>query len=145
MSKIQFKIKKRDGRIVDYDRSRITTGIFKAAENVGGHDREKAEEIAKKIEDKLKKKYIKRKIVKSSEIADIVKGTLVENDHGKTAISYALFVDLRNKVKNIKSLIDADSLVKDYIGEADWRVKENSNMAYSWQGLNAHISSTVSG
>jgi transcriptional regulator NrdR family protein len=35
MSKVHFKVKKRDGRVVKYDRSRIATGIFKAAENVG--------------------------------------------------------------------------------------------------------------
>ena len=143
MNKISFKIKKRDGRIVKYDRTRIATSIFKAAENVGGHDRKRADEIAKLVENKLLEKYSKRKYIKTSEIAEIVKSTLLEQDHGKTAISYALFVDLKNKVKNINSLIDADSLVRDYIGEADWRVKENSNMAYSWQGLNFHISSTV--
>ncbi len=143
MNKIPFKIKKRDGRIVKYDRTRIATSIFKAAENVGGHDRKRADEISRIIEEKMLKEYSKRKYIKTSEIADLVKSTLLELDHGKTAISYALFVDLKNKVKNIKSLIDADSLVRDYIGEADWRVKENSNMAYSWQGLNFHISSTV--
>jgi len=141
--KIPFKIRKRDGRIVRYNRERIATSIFKAAENVGGHDRKRADEIAKMVEDKLLEKYSKRKFVKTSDIAEIVKSTLLEQDHGKTAISYSLFVDLKNKIKNIKSLIDADSLVSDYINEADWRVKENSNMAYSWQGLNFHISSTV--
>lgn len=142
-NRIQFRIKKRDGRIVKYNKERIATSIFKAAENVGGNDRKRSEEIADLVEEKLLKKYSKRKYVKTSEIADIVKLTLLEKDHGKTAISYSLFVDLKNKVKNIKSLIDADSLVSDYISEADWRVRENSNMAYSWQGLNFHISSTV--
>ena len=49
MSKVHFEVKKRDGRIVKYDRSRIATGIFKAAENVGGNDRERAEEIAVEV------------------------------------------------------------------------------------------------
>jgi ribonucleoside-triphosphate reductase len=40
-------------------------------------------------------------------------------------------------------LIDADELIRNYIESVDWRVKENSNMAYSWQGLNNHISSSV--
>jgi anaerobic ribonucleoside-triphosphate reductase len=142
-NKIPFQIRKRDGRVVKYKRERITTAIFKSAENVGGHDRKRAEEIAKIVEKKLLQKYGKRKYIKTSEIADIVKSTLLEQGHGKTAASYALFVDLKNKIKNIKSLIDADSLVNDYISEADWRVKENSNMAYSWQGLNNHISTTV--
>ena len=142
-TKISFQIKKRDGRIVKYSREKIATSIFKAAESLGGDDRQRADEIAVLVEEKLLEKYGKRKFVKTSEIADVVKSVLLEQDHGKTAISYSLFVDLRNRIKNIKSLIDADSLVKDYISEADWRVKENSNMAYSWQGLNFHISSTV--
>jgi ribonucleoside-triphosphate reductase len=44
---------------------------------------------------------------------------------------------------NIKSLIDADTLVRGYIDQLDWQVNENSNMAYSWQGLNNYISTTV--
>jgi len=32
----------------------------------------------------------------------------------------------------------------DYIEKTDWRVNENSNMSYSLQGLNNHISSTIS-
>ena len=63
--------------------------------------------------------------------------------HGKTSVAFELFLDLRNQIKNIKSLIDADTLIKDYIDMDDWRIKENSNMAYSWQGLNFHVSSTV--
>ncbi|MBN2722766.1 MAG: ribonucleoside triphosphate reductase [Deltaproteobacteria bacterium] len=34
-------------------------------------------------------------------------------------------------------------VVDDYLGRADWRVRENSNMNYSLQGLNFHISSSV--
>ena len=35
-------------------------------------------------------------------------------------------------------------LVDSYIGDLDWRVKENSNMGYSLQGLNNFIASEVS-
>ena len=34
------KVKKRDGRIVDFNQERITNAIFKAAQAVGGKDRE---------------------------------------------------------------------------------------------------------
>ena len=40
------KIVKRDGNIVDYNRERIATAIFKAAAEVGGRDREMAEFLA---------------------------------------------------------------------------------------------------
>lgn len=140
---IPFQVKKRDGRIVKFERERIVTGIFKAAESVGGRDRKRAEEIADVVVKNLQDKYSKRKYVKTEEIADIVKQVLIDEGHGKTSLAFGLFVDLKNQVMNIKSLIDADTLVRDYIDVEDWQVNENSNMAYSWQGLNNYLSSTV--
>ena len=35
------------------------------------------------------------------------------------------------------------NIIKDYLSLNDWRVKENSNMNYSLQGLNFHISSKI--
>jgi len=117
--------------------------VFKAAESVGGQDRKRAEEITDVVIKKLNEKYPKRKYVKAEEIADVVKQVLIDEGHGKTSIAFGLFVDLKNQVMNIKSLIDADTLVKGYIDQLDWQVNENSNMAYSWQGLNNYISTTV--
>ena len=142
-TQIPFQVKKRDGRIVKFEKERITTGIFKAAESVGGRDRKRAEEIASVVVDKLVGKYAKRKYIKTEEIADVVKQVLIDEGHGKTSIAFGLFVDLKNQVMNIKSLIDADTLVRGYIDQLDWQVNENSNMAYSWQGLNNYISTTV--
>ncbi len=142
-SNTPFKVEKRDGRIVDFDKERIVSAIFKAAESVGGEDRKRAKMVAQEVIKRLKKKYSKRKTVKTTEIADVVKDTLVDMGHGKTSKAFDLFIQLRNQIKNIKSLIDADSLIRDYIDMEDWRIKENSNMSYSWQGLNFHISSTV--
>lgn len=140
---VHFKVKKRDGRLVDFDRERIVTGVFKAAESVGGNDRKRSEKVTDEIVKRLVKEHREEKFVSADNIAKVVKETLKDMGHGKTAVAFELFVDLKNKVKNIKSLIDAESLVKGYIKEEDWRVKENSNMAYSWQGLNNHISSSV--
>lgn len=142
-STVHFKVKKRDGRLVDFDQERITSGIFKAAESVGGDDRKRAKIVSDEVVKRLVKKHKDEKFVSTDDIALVLKETLKDMGHGKTAVAFELFVDLKNKVKNIKSLIDAEQLVKGYIKEEDWRVKENSNMAYSWQGLNNHISSSV--
>jgi len=138
-----FKVKKRDGRIVKFEKERLVTGIFKAAESVGGEDRERANEIADEVIKRLKKRYSGKEYITTKKIAEITAQTLIDMGHGKTSIAFELFVDLKNQVKNIKSLIDADTLVKGYIDKVDWQVNENSNMAYSWQGLNHYISSTV--
>lgn len=39
--------------------------------------------------------------------------------------------------------IDTIKLIDDYISQADWRVKENSNANYSFAGLQAHIADSV--
>lgn len=142
-STVPFKVKKRDGRLVEFDKERITTGIFKAAESVGGKDRERAVEVSNEVVKRLMEFHGSEKFISADSIAKVVKETLKDMGHGKTAVAFELFVDLKNKVKNIKSLIDAEQLVEGYIKEADWRVKENSNMTYSWQGLEHHIASTV--
>jgi len=40
-------------------------------------------------------------------------------------------------------MIKTKSLVEDYLQKSDWRVKENSNMGFSLQGLNNHLSSQI--
>lgn len=140
---IPFLVRKRDKRIVEFDQERITSAVFKAAESVGGDDRKRAKEVSDEVVKRLLSKYPRRKYVSTAEISEVVKDTLKDMGHGKTAVALELFVSLRHKLRNIKSLIDAEELVRGYIGEEDWRVKENSNMAYSWQGLNNHISSSV--
>jgi ribonucleoside-triphosphate reductase len=37
-----------------------------------------------------------------------------------------------------------EKLMEDYLGRLDWRLKENSNMSYSVQGLNNYIASAIS-
>ena len=139
----QLKVKKRDGTLVKFHRESIVRGIFKAASSVGGKNKKRAEEITDEVIKIIESKYPNKKVIKSSEIAEIVAQTLIDMGHTKTSIAYKLFIDLKYQVKNIKSLIDANTLVKDYIDKLDWQVNENSNMAYSWQGLNNYISSTV--
>lgn len=138
-----LKVEKRDGRLEDFDKKRISNSIFKAAESVGGTDRKRAEEVAEEVMKRLQVKFPNKKKISSEEIYEVVIEVLMDMSHGKTAISFKLYRELSNKVRNIKSLIDAEELVRGYIGEEDWRVKENSNMSYSWQGLNNHLSSSI--
>ena len=43
------KIRKRDGRIVPFEQEKITNAIFKAAQAVGGTDRERAKELSDEV------------------------------------------------------------------------------------------------
>ena len=54
------QIRKRDGRIVPFDQEKITNAIFKAAQAVGGKDREKSKELSEKVVKILEEKFEKR-------------------------------------------------------------------------------------
>jgi len=55
------KVRKRDGKIVSFDPEKIEEAIWKSAQSVGGEDREKAADLAKKVVIVIEKVYGKEK------------------------------------------------------------------------------------
>ena len=53
-------IRKRDGRVVEFDETKITDAIFEAAKSVGGADRQLAMELTLNVLKALKMKITKR-------------------------------------------------------------------------------------
>jgi ribonucleoside-triphosphate reductase len=139
------QIKKRDGRIVDFDQVKITEAIWKALQATGeAKNKKKAEALSDQVVILLNKKFHARSIPAVEEIQDIVEEVLIRGRLIQTAKSYILYRDQHRKIRELKSLLDSDELVGNYLKQLDWRIKENSNMSFSLQGLNNHISSAVS-
>ena len=42
-------VMKRDGSVVEFDREKVTTAIYKAAASVGGHDRALSEKLSDEV------------------------------------------------------------------------------------------------
>lgn len=138
------KIKKRDGRIVPFNQRKITNAIWKAAEAVGGKDEKRAQWLSDKVVAILERRFNGRTFATVEQVQDIVEAVLMRHGHYTTAKAYILYRDLHNKIRDVKSLIDSDELIGNYINGVDWRIKENSNMAFSLQGLNNHVASAIS-
>jgi len=138
------KIKKRDGRIRIFNEKKIVNAIFKAMRSVGEGDKKKAEIMADQVTLLLDKRFDGQIIPGVEEIQDIVEEVLIKNRQVAVAKAYILYRDLHTKLRSINSLIDSDEMVNNYIKKLDWRVKENSNMSYSLQGLNNHVASLIS-
>ena len=137
------KVMKRDGTIVDFDRKKIENAIFKAAKAVGGSNYSIAEKLTDQVIELLEKKF-GYSIPHVEDIQDIVEKVLIENGHAKTAKAYILYRKQHQDMREFKNLfLDIENTVDQYIGKMDWRVNENSNMSYSLQGLNNHISTAV--
>ncbi|MGI6452908.1 MAG: ribonucleoside triphosphate reductase [Syntrophomonadaceae bacterium] len=136
------KIKKRDGRMVPFQKEKITKAIFKAAQAVGGEDYDLAMALTEKVVEIAQ--YVNEdQIATVEDIQDLVEKVLVKNGHYKTAKAYILYRKQHENIRETSQLLFNNKLIADYLERNDWRIKENSNMTYSLQGMNFHISSLL--
>ncbi len=134
-------IKKRDGRVVPFDSSKITAAIAKA----GSATSEFGEKEAKKLTLRVLTLAHELKLDPAPEveqIQDIVEAVLLDSPFFKTAKAYILYREQHAQIRQITTKANVD-LVNHYIQKLDWKINENSNMCYSLQGLNNYISSEV--
>ena len=92
------KAKKRDGRIVDFNKQKVVDAIFKAAQAVGGQDYDTAEKLADSVIEYLEN-VIVTPIPDVEQIQDAVEKILIEAGHAKTAKAYILYRADRTKIR----------------------------------------------
>jgi len=135
------QIKKRDGRIQAFDASNITAAIAKAGKATGEFGEREARKLTLKVLT-LGHEYQPGPIPEVEEIQDIVERVLLDSPYYKTAKAYILYREQHAQIRSIATRANVD-LVDHYIQKLDWKIKENSNMCYSLQGLNNYISSDI--
>lgn len=136
-------VRKRDGRLEPFDQKRITNAILKAAKAVGGKDLELAQRLSNQVVTHLKERFGEDGVPMVEEIQDLVEKVLIEGGHARTAKAYILYRKQHQEIRELAALLSSADLVDQYLLIQDWRVRENSNMSYSLQGLNNYLSSTV--
>lgn len=136
------KIVKRDGRIVAFDESKITTAIWKAMRPLGEPDSVKAKQLADQVVAILTRR-LTHELPTVEGVQDIVEEVLLDAQHHQLAKAYILYRKQRTDAREVKDLLGNLSAVENYINDVDWRVRENSNMTYSLQGLNVNITDKV--
>jgi ribonucleoside-triphosphate reductase len=140
---IKFVIK-RDGKEVLFDKSRIEEAIFKALTATGEGGKKDSQELTKKVVALLNRRFKKDEKPHVEQIQDIVEEVLILENFTETAKAYILYREQRRQLREAKiATEEAMSLVDDYLNGSDWEIKENSNMAFSLQGLNHYVSSYV--
>jgi len=136
-------IRKRGGGVVAFDQNKIAQALWAAVQAVGGKDQERARLLAAEVVKELRRKYAGGGIPSVEHVQDIVEKVLIENGHAKTAKAYILYREQHKNIREVSRLLRDISIVDDYLEEQDWRVRENSNMTFSLQGLNVHITQKV--
>jgi anaerobic ribonucleoside-triphosphate reductase len=136
-------IRKRGGQVVAFDQQKITKAIWAAVQAVGGKDQERALALSEEVVRAIRRKYAGGGTPSVEHVQDIVEKVLIESGHAKTAKAYILYREQHKNIREVTRLLRDIAIVDDYLEEQDWRVKENSNMTYSLQGLNVHITQKV--
>ncbi|TWI67812.1 ribonucleoside-triphosphate reductase class III catalytic subunit [Desulfobotulus alkaliphilus] len=134
-------IKKRNGRIVEFDSSKITAAIAKAGKATGEFTEREARKLTLRVLTLIKDMRLGPSPDVEA-IQDIVERILLDSPYLQTAKAYIIYREQRKQLRNIVSGVNGD-LVDNYLRQMDWKIKENSNMSYSLQGLNNYISSDI--
>ena len=131
-----YQVIKRDGKLADFNISKISVAITMAFEATNKHyTPDIIDFLALKVTSDFQDKIKDNKIT-VEEIQDSVENVLIKADYADVAKAYILYRKQREKVRNIKgTMLDYKSLVDDYVQINDWRVKENSTVTYSVGGL----------
>ncbi len=94
-------IVKRDGATAIFDKHKIADAIFRAAQEIGGKDRDRAENLASAVAIYLAKK-LDGDIPTVDQVDDAAERVLIEMGHARTALSYARRRDRRARVRRLR-------------------------------------------
>ncbi len=131
-----YKVIKRDGKIVDFDLSKINVAITRAFEAKEiNYNPNIIDFLTLKVTADYEPK-IKEDKIQVEDIQDSVEQVLVQAGYTDVAKAYILYRKQREKIRNMKStILDYKDVVDSYVKVTDWRVKENSTVTYSVGGL----------
>jgi len=135
-------IRKRNQQVVKFDKDKIVRAIQKAGEASNEFDLSTAQVLTLRVIN-LAQQLAETEIPTVEDIQDIVEDVLLSSPYKKTAKAYIIYRDQHAKLRDIVSASNVN-LIDQYLQKLDWQVNENSNMAYSLQGLNNYIASEVS-
>ncbi|RME30360.1 ribonucleoside triphosphate reductase [Candidatus Parcubacteria bacterium] len=136
-----MEVIKRNGGCVPFDLTKIKVAILKAGRATQEFGESVAATLANQVLQRISQLNVEK--IHVEEIQDIVEDVLLDSKFKKTAKAYIIYRDQHMKIREITKQGKL-TIVEDYLSKNDWKIKENSNMSFSLQGLNNYISSEIS-
>lgn len=131
-----YRVTKRDGKIVDFEISKISDAITKAFDSQQKqYNQSVIDFLALKVTADFEPK-IKDELIAVEDIQDSVEEVLIKAGYSDVAKAYILYRRQREKLRRVETtMLDYKKVVDNYLKVNDWRVKENSTVTYSVGGL----------
>jgi len=95
------RVKKRDGRIVEFDQNKIAQAIFKAFQAQGKEDKTLARNLSDKVVVLLNRRF-KEKTPGVEQLQDVVIETLAKEGYREIADAYSLYRQKRKEIRDAK-------------------------------------------
>lgn len=134
------QILKRDGVLNVWDLTKIQRVIEKALDSAN----EVIDKSAKDLADEVGSRFKWKRIVPQEDVQDAVENILMENGYGRAARNFILYREKRRLTRETSKLqMNILDTMGDYIGHTDWRIKENSNIKFSFQGLVLYLAESM--
>ena len=131
-----YQVKKRDGKIVEFDIKKIADAMTLAFESQNKQVHPQVMDfLALKVTADFDSK-VSEGLIAVEDIQDSVESVLIRAGYDDVAKAYILYRRQREKIRNLKNtIVDYKEIVDNYLKINDWRVKENSTVTYSVGGL----------
>ncbi len=131
-----YKVRKRDGKLAEFDLKKISEAIKKAFDACGRRYTDNIIDlIALRVTSDFEPK-VADGVIDVESIQDSAEKVLSETGYSDVAKAYILYRKQRENIRNINATtLDYKMLVDNYLRALDWRVKENSTVTYSVGGL----------
>ncbi len=131
-----LNVKKRDGKVVPFDLTKIKNAIEKAfVAEKKSYSEDILEMLALRTTATFNDK-VKNGVICVEDVQDAVEVVLIQGGYVEVAKSYILYRKQHEKIRNISNTtLDYTKTVNNYLNINDWRVKENSTVTYSVGGL----------
>ena len=97
-------IRKRDGRIVPFEKEKISIAISKAFRSVGQYSKISVEKIADQVVNSLESTFLRR-TPSVEDVQDVVEKCLINNGFDKVAKSFILYRSRRSEIRESKRLV----------------------------------------
>jgi len=134
---------KREGEHVPFDAEKIRSAIERAGAASGEYDALEAQLLTAQAVKVLQHRFGDG-AVDIEQIQDIVEQVLISANHYETARAYIVYREQRARVRaDLKTVVDVETSMNEYLDKADWRVNANANQGYSLGGLILNVSGKV--
>ncbi|QBC43609.1 ribonucleoside triphosphate reductase [Iodobacter fluviatilis] len=123
---------KRDGRIVPFDVDKIRLALLNASRVTGEFDEAEAIRLSSLISSRLQ-----GDLTPTIElIQDQAEEALLQYHYLKTARAFIAYRSQHARLRSdVRTVVDVESSINEYLDQSDWRVNANANQGWSLGGL----------